>query len=246
MITYYNVTILIVAVLLVWIPWLWRYRIRPRAAKAQLKKLLKNHPEAQSLIDKENFLVELYQTVNARRISQQERKRLGITEDAFVYGEIEFLPFFTILDRVKPQSHEIFYDLGSGSGKAVMTATCYFDLSKACGIELLPGLFAAANAQIQKAYQLKKIDSRKIASIKFINDNFIEYDFSDGDIIFINATCLDYFIWEKLLTKLTCLKSGSRVIVTTKKIAHEQFEVIYSGMDLMSWGMNTVNIYRKT
>ena len=245
MMTYYNVFLLILVFLLVWVPWLWRYQIKPLSAKAELKKLLKNHPEAKQIIDTERDLIELYKNLNAKSISQRERKRLGMMDDAFVYGEIEFVPFYIILDRVKPQSHEIFYDLGSGAGKAVMTATCFFDLSKVYGIELLPGLYDAANKQVTKAIELKKINLQKMARVKFIKENYIDYDFSDADIIFVNATCIDYHTWEKLLSKLSDLKSGSRVIVTTKKIENEKFKSIYHGMDLMSWGMNSVNIYKK-
>jgi hypothetical protein len=40
------------------------------------------------------------------------------------------------------------------------------------------------------------------------------------------------------------LKPGSRIIVATKNIHHESFEVIYQGIELMSWGLCPVNIYK--
>lgn len=244
-ITYYNIAVIVLVILLVWVPWLWRYKIKPMSAKKALNDLLKKHPEAKELIQTERFLNELYKGINSKKMSQRERKRLGIDDDAFVYGEIEFLPFFIMLDRARPIPGEIFYDLGSGAGKAVFSAASFFDFKKARGIELLPGLYQMAHAQIEKARSLKSLDPKKIASVDFINDNFLNFDFSDGDIVFINATCLGYPAWDNILKKLIQLKIGSRVIVTTKKLQLDQFKVIYQGFDLMSWGMNSVNIYTK-
>lgn len=242
----YNIIILVLVILLVWGPWLWRYKIKPYLSNRALQKKLKQYPHWKELIKTEYFLYDLYKGLNTSGISKQERKRLGIDDDAFVYGEIEFLPFYTILDKVKPQRNDIFYDLGSGAGKAVFVAASFFKIKKAYGIELLPGLCDLANAQLHKAEDLAKFHSQHMADIEFLQKDFLETDISNGDIIFINATCLSYHAWEKLLAKLMLLKAGSRVIVTTKKIQHASFQVISQTFEVMSWGVNSVNIYQKT
>lgn len=241
----YNIAILTLAILFIWVPWLWRYQLKPRAAKKALRQLLQKHPQAAELVKIESFLLKLFRKVNSTRVSKQERNRLGITDDAFVYGEIEFLPFYTMLDRTRPRAGEIFYDLGSGAGKAVFAAACFFNFKKACGIELLPGLYHKANQLQQMAQSQPNIPADKLRSIAFINNNFMNIDFTDGDVIFINATCLDYTTWQNLLQKLAQLKPGSRVIVTTKKIPLPEFKLVYEGREPMSWGLNSVNIYSK-
>ena len=181
----------------------------------------------------------LYKGIPVEEISQNERKRLNLDEDAYICGEIKFLSFYSLLSKANPKSDEIFYDLGSGSGKAVLAAAAYFNFPKTCGIELLPALTTLSQNQ------LKKANLKNPHSIQFINDNFLNYDFTEADIIFVNATCLNYSTWENLVAKFKLLKKGSRLIVTTKKIKDEDFTLTYQGFTSMSWGVNTVNIYVK-
>ncbi len=242
---FYNVIVLILVIFIIWGPWLWRYKIKPYLSHRELQKKLKLYPHWKGLIKTEYFLYDLYKGLNTTGISKQERKKLGIDDDAFTYGEIEFLPFYTILDKTKPQVGDVFYDLGSGAGKAVFVAASFFKIKKAYGVELLPGLCDLANAQLGKAKDLARVHSQHIADIEFLQEDFLHADISNGDIIFINATCLSYHSWEKLLAKLMLLKKGSRVIVTTKKIQHASFQVISQTFEVMSWGVNSVNIYQK-
>src|SRR5688572_13264871 len=100
---FYNGVVLILVILMIWAPWLWRYKIKPFLSHRQLQKKLKLYPHWKQLIKTEYFLFDLYKGLNTNGISKEERTRLGIDDDAFVYGEIEFLPFYSILDKVKPK-----------------------------------------------------------------------------------------------------------------------------------------------
>ena len=51
-----------------------------------------------------------------------------------------------------PTAGEVFYDLGSGTGKAVLTAAALHPLAAACGIEIQPRLHEAALAA-QRAFE---------------------------------------------------------------------------------------------
>ncbi len=240
--------------LFVWIPWLWIYKVNPYFIKRALNNRLKEHPQWNDVKKIEALLGKLYRGVNASRLSKKELKRLSIKNDDFVYGEVDFLSFFTLLERCQPKTGEIFYDLGSGSGKAVFSAALFFNLGKAYGIELLHDLYNLSNEQIKKCRSLiKKNDkkyydtiSKKVMKINFINRNFLETNIKSADIIYINATCMNPATWDGIIQKLIELKSGSRIIVNTKKIEHERFKLLYSGGELMSWGLGRVRIYIKT
>ncbi len=242
------------SLIVIWLPWLWRYQWQPRLAKKNLDRVLKAYPQGQALGQVVALLNTLYRGVHAKSLSQRERRRLGLQDDAFIYGEVDFLSFILLLEKVKPQAGEVFYDLGSGSGRAVFTAALGYDFSKACGIELLDSLCRLAKVQINKAKTLIFLNKNKknrerylsrLASIHFIQDNFLHCEISDADLVFINATCFSYSIWEALIEKLKKLKVGSRIITTSKKIQAEQFELVYETKELMSWGMNSVYIYKK-
>jgi SAM-dependent methyltransferase len=195
----------------------------------------------------------LYADIDAYHFSKQDRQRLGLDDDNFIYGEVHFLSFLNILERVKPRSGDIFYDLGSGSGRAVIAAALAFDFSKSCGIEILPTLIDLANNQVTKAKSLIKLEQadsaehylQKIANVMFINDDFLHVDIDDADIIFITATCFHYTMWQEIVLKLATLKPGARVIVGTKKIEHEQFELVDQCIEPMSWGISSIHTYIK-
>lgn len=247
-------SILIIVFFCILIPWLWYRFMRPVIKKTGLYRSLENHPDRKNLKKIEKFLMKLYQDVNGPNISLEERKRLMKEEDDYIYGEIDFVSFFIFLNKIKPEPGEVFYDLGSGVGKAVFATALCFDLSKVCGIELLPALFEKANEQVVRAKHLLQFENKafsekslnRISHIQFINDNFLHCDINDANIIFINATCLHYQTMVPLIEKLTHLKVGTRIIVGTKKIENEKFQLLYQGLSFMSWGMSSVNIYIKT
>jgi SAM-dependent methyltransferase len=214
------------------------------------KALDENHSNFEKT---QKILTQLFHNINTTAISLQERHNLGLDQDAYIYGEIDFYSFYKLLERIKPEPHEIFFDLGSGSGKAVFTAALHFDLAKTYGVEYLPALSTLSinqQAELQLYLETKQDEwHRKLlartSAIHFINANFLNIDISQADIIFIAATCFSYFTWQTLCEQLLNLKPGSRVIVATKKIKHAQFALISEEYELMSWGMNAIHIYKK-
>jgi SAM-dependent methyltransferase len=237
----------------IWMIWILYNKIKPCTEKNALVTTLKKHPNWKRIKKTEQLLSTIFKEINAKHISRLERTKNNITEDSFVYGEIDFLSFFSLLEKTRPQPGEVFYDLGSGSGKAVFTAALHYDFSKVIGIEFLKGLHSVATDNIKKAEHIIKTHDRyfiptyqqRISTIDFSNGNFLEYDISDGDIIFINATCFHYYLWEKIIESLALLKSGSRIIVTSKKIQNPAFELLQQSIEVMSWGLGSVNIYIK-
>lgn len=250
---HYSTLFALSIIVLVLALWSYRYIIRPYIEKQKLRDWMGLQKEGKKLQVNEQIFKTLYQGIDASGVSRVERTRLKIDSDEFVYGEIEFPSFVAILDSVEPKPYEHFYDLGCGTGKAVFAAALCYDFDKACGIELLPGLYNIANRQIQNLQRIIAVHGSKfvqsyqskIESIHFINDNILNCDFSDADIVFINATCFNPTSWIAIVQKLLQLKVGSRVIMTTKRLDNAAFRTIYNSQYLMSWGMNSVNAYEK-
>lgn len=209
--------------------------IVPHFKKKRLTDQLKLRSDRPKIEKTEATLKNLFRGCHGKIISKRYRFLHFMRNKEFIYGEIDFLSFFTILEETKPQDGEVFYDLGSGAGKAVFTAGFFFNFSKVCGIELLEPLYRLAKNQLIKV---------PLPKLEFINKNFLEIDFSDADIIYVAATCLENSTWEKLINKMANLKPGSRIIVATKSIHHANFELIYQGIELMSWGLCPLTIYK--
>ena len=70
---------------------------------------------------------ELYSKENGYLISKQARKKRGINDKKLTYGEVKFDSFYKIVKGISPTSNKVFYDLGSGNGKAVILASLFGD-----------------------------------------------------------------------------------------------------------------------
>lgn len=184
---------------------------------------------------------ELYKDIDGISISLSERNKLNITSKEFVYGEIEFDSFIELLEKIKPKPEDIFYDLGSGTGKPCTAIGLVYDIKKAIGYEILESLIEISNKILEKLKQ--KVTN--LPEIEFKKGNFLEEDFSEGTIIFSHATCFEDSTMEKLEEKLKQLKQGSKILLITKKLKSESFQLLEEGDKKMSWGYATYRIYEK-
>ena len=177
------------------------------------------------------------------------RARIGCDAMEYVYGEIEFVPFIALLSLVRPDINTIFYDLGSGTGKAVIACSLVFEVRKSCGIELFYELHHAALKQHRHlshiTQSLQPHHTNNAQRIHFIHDDFLQTDFSDATLIFINATGLFGPTWEALNKKLASMTSPLTVITTSKTLTSETFIVIKKTNVQMSWGIVNAYIHQR-
>lgn len=181
-------------------------------------------------------------------ISVHFREENHIEGEQFTYGEIVIPSFAQLLSLTSPASGEVFYDLGCGAGKAVFCASLCFPFLKARGVELLPPMFEFCLKLKNRFIQLISEDSffqKNVADVEFIEGDFMQVDFSDGNIFFLNATCFRDDDWNKLISKLSELPIGVRLIIGSRHLESDLFELIESGTYAMSWGFSSVFIYRK-
>lgn len=177
---------------------------------------------------------QLYQDVNGHLLSLKARQDKDAID--FVYGEIEFRSFIALMSLAQPDSNTVFYDLGSGTGKAVLACAMVYPVSKCVGVELFPLLHASACAQAQKLAQIPEY-AQRAQQIEFIQENFLETDISDATIIFINSTMLIGETWELLCLRLKNLPKLKTVITTSKPLINNGFSLISSTKIEVSWGI---------
>jgi len=180
----------------------------------------------------------LFAHVDGFALSQKARAQHDAME--YVYGEIDFLAFVALLSLVQPDANTIFYDLGSGTGKAVMACAMVFNVKKSCGIELFHELHHSALKQQQRLVKLPSY-MKKAQTIHFINHDFLIADFNEATLIFINATGLFGASWEALNDRLAHTAMCQTVITTSKKLTTKAFTVSRITNVQMSWGV--VNAY---
>lgn len=183
----------------------------------------------------------IYATVNGFALSKNNRMINDAPE--YVYGEIEFEPFLALLSLCRLSADSIFYDLGSGTGKAVLACAMVYPVKKSCGIEILPNLHQCAVQQQQKLRAIPGY-AAKAATIDFMQQDFLQANIVDATHVFINATAYFGETWEKINCLLNQVKAGTVVITSSKQLtAASKFTLKKSTIAAMSWGVVAVYIH---
>lgn len=185
---------------------------------------------------------QLFSNINGFELSRRSR----LTQDAFeyTYGEIEFFSFIALIGLTKPNEQTVFYDLGSGVGKAVFACSMVYHVQKSCGIELFDALHQVALSQKDQLLQHSRYGHRS-GQLIFIQANFMDYDFDDATLIFINATGFFGATWTAMNQKLNHLKEGTWVITSSKPLSSDAFRIIKVTFVCMSWGLVKAYIHQR-
>ncbi len=75
--------------------------------------------------------------------------------------------------------------------------------------------------------------------------SFLEFDWTDGDVVFANSTCFDDALMTQMATCAERLRPGSVFVSFTKSLPSRCFEIIERRRYRMSWGPATVFIQRR-
>lgn len=207
-----------------------------------------NHSECDCKIDEEKVLTneEIY-----LKLDQKFPVSVGNSiawESNHIYGEVIYSTLSEILVSLTRKalisSGGVFYDLGSGTGKAVVAAALIHNFSKCCGIELLPDLFSLSLKLKEKYEKILNTQRREqIVQVEFYNADILEYNWTECDVFFINSTCFD----EDFMTRISDLplKPGTIGISTSKRLSKPKWALLETYKKQMSWGVATVYIHRR-
>lgn len=212
-------------ILLVWSVYLILNRKKSRINRWQKSLNLEEHAR---------IFHQLYQNAEGFRLSKNARQGHDAIE--YAYGEIEFLSFIALLSLIRPNEDTVFYDLGSGIGKAVVACSMVFPVRQCVGIELFPELYFDACKHVERLAAIKNY-TEKAKKIKFVLSNFLDANLNDATLIFINSTAFIGPTWEKLCSKLDHLRNLNTVITTSKKLVSNNYIVIRTTKVSMSWGV---------
>lgn len=190
----------------------------------------------------------LYQNLSGYEVAQREKNRLGLMEQSTTYGEILPESFVEMLAAASPAEGEVFIDLGSGTGKATFMAALSFPLSRAMGVELLPGLGDLARERLalyDAEFRPHLPEPHQRQRIEFIDGDMFQQDLSGVDIVFAHATCFPPGLIGQLGKKLEELRPGARVIVAGNTINTPALKFLAMKIMKADWGTALTAIYQR-
>ena len=150
----------------------------------------------------------------------------------------------------------IFYDLGSGTGKAVIAMSLFCPLKKLVGIEILKGLwdlsmrsrFAYYKTISDKFIKFQDLfNIERTNEIEFYNGDFLRQKWTDAAIIFANSTCFSMDLMDKIGIKaMNECKENCILITVSKKINNlnnNDWKIYEDFKRNMSWGLASIFVY---
>lgn len=185
------------------------------------------------------------------------------TEDSLVYGEVDlagFCQLLTVLEELpqqqQPHSQGYFYDLGSGSGRAVFAARFHGDYQACIGVELLPNLHELASS-VAGLYKFQHYQDKlhpDCRQVKFVCSDLLEYEpwwnhpAEDPVTIYIPNLLFDKALSDQIAQKAMHVQPGTLLMCLKQFIIPEwqdAFTLVQQKMVAMSWGESCVYIYQR-
>jgi protein-L-isoaspartate O-methyltransferase len=163
--------------------------------------------------------------VDSYAIAREEKRAqrsAGIFLEGIQFGEIDATSFSVALEWVSPKPGETFVDLGSGAGKAVLTAAALHDLASATGVEILRPLHDAAVAAAARC------DVGR-TRVELLCADALAHPWQSCDLVFCTTTCFSDEMCARLEAGVHELRVGARLIVTTRPLRAEGVKLLRKG-----------------
>ncbi len=168
------------------------------------------------------------------------QNRQPVDDIRLTYGECEFYSFNAVLSQLNPCEKDVFIDLGSGTAKACIPLLLAYNIRQAIGIEIdaeRHRLAEKAKSRSSKAIQSK---------LELIHGDFLKQSIAQATIIFINATAFFNDHWQEVDCYLTNhAPLYSRVIVASKTLSSNDFQLVNHLPVAMDYGQAHISIYRR-
>ena len=155
------------------------------------------------------------------RDAKRQQRESGVFHDGIQFGEVRVESFLTALAWLMPQPGETFIDLGSGTGKAVLTAAAFYPLGSAKGVELLRPLHDAGVVALERCRS-----SLRSASVSLACGDALEFPWSTYDLVFVTLTCFTDEMVERVRVTAARLRKGARLLVTSRPLESEALRLI--------------------
>lgn len=154
-----------------------------------------------------------------------------------------------------PQAGGAFVDLGSGTGKAVLTAAALYPLASARGIEIQPRLHDAALRACARLLATPSTGCQAACPTLRVPHDEVRFELGDAlssawyegvSLVFCTPTCFSPEMLAALRAGVAQLRPGARLALTTRAVDWPGLKLLRKGPLPYGKGMLTFFVYERT
>ncbi len=180
-------------------------------------------------------------------LSLKERSQNSLNAAVLTYGEIEFVHFLPLLCSVTPHSPAlIFWDLGCGTGKGLITAALSDRFAAVYGVELLKSLAEAGVRAVEAYHKLAGERSLPDPAMRVWEGDLEKVDWVKGDVVYMASVYFPAELLKRISAAGRGMKKGAK-IVTLKMLPDTEgafrLENVYRVK--MTWGLCDVFVIER-
>ena len=203
--------------------------------------------------------------LQAKRVSQDWRIANNDENRELYYGEVDPVEFGMLIHRLRgiyghgaaqAPARNVFYDVGSGAGKAAIAALLAVPFNEICGVETIADVHRLSE-DVKIRYEKKVLlgmpkqerELREKTKIKFICADGLDtaVDWPRGTIVLFHGTM---FAEDKLrifADHTEFMEPGSVVICITKPMmpTKSKWQILFEETIAVAWGEARVFVYEK-
>ena len=187
-------------------------------------------------------------TAIGKALSKRQRESAKLRDVHLAYSEIRFETFAIILKKCHSkygglqEPGGVFYDLGSGLGKALFAALMIFEFERCTGYEQLDMLHDGARELADKWDRTKDrnlflTEGQRRTEVDLVNEDFLSdhVTLEDATMVFMNSTCYGEDMMLKIAAKCEKMGPETWVITHTKRLPSVHFDMLEECRMMQSW-----------
>jgi hypothetical protein len=146
----------------------------------------------------------LYRSRDGFKVPLSAKSVVDRARSCSMYGEILPTAALQLIDFLELSPNDNFYDLGSGTGKLVLSAAMASE-AKCVGIELVEPRWQFALDALADARELGAIRAH---TVEFRKEDFMTSDLSDATVVYTCSTGFPLSLMKKLAHRLALSNKG--------------------------------------
>lgn len=198
------------------------------------------HPSG---IDPERALAEIYRDAESGfEIPDEEEAAVLAARGDPLYGELLPASVSALVSWLELGERDVFYDLGSGTGKVVVQVAMSAPVARCVGVELSASRCRIARSALRRARQHELVLARRTV---FRQRSFLDESLADATVVYTCSTGFSAPLMREIVDKLAGIGREIRFLSLQEPEAHPALEPIMQLPVAASWNPRTpVHAYR--